>query len=191
MPSRVLRASIAAAGRGAGPRGGDRRRLDRPRPDHARDLGRIDLPLHARARVGNGERRPRARARAQGPGRAGGGDPPRALARARPQSPGYAQPGGPQPADVVRRELQTLVRELQSSIRFYGSQPGATPVRGLVVSGSLVDLPGFAKRLGSDLWMPVSPADPFSRVELGAGRRPAGAHRRARRRGRPRDRGLR
>ncbi len=84
-----------------------------------------------------------------------------------PQAAGYAQPAGPQPADIVRRELQTLVRELQSSIRFYGSQPGATPVRGLVVSGSLVDLPGFATRLGTDLGMPVSPADPFSRVELG------------------------
>jgi len=83
------------------------------------------------------------------------------------KSTGYAQGAGPQPADIVQRELQTLVRELQSSIRFYGSQPGATPVRGLVVSGSLVDLPGFAKRLGSDLGMPVSPADPFSRVELG------------------------
>ncbi len=39
-------------------------------------------------------------------------------------------------------------------------------MRGLVVSGSLVDIPGFARRLGADLGMPVSPADPFSRVEL-------------------------
>src|SRR6476469_415588 len=38
----------------------------------------------------------------------------------------------PEPADVVRRELQTLLRELVSSIRFYGSQEGVPPVRSLV-----------------------------------------------------------
>ena len=82
-------------------------------------------------------------------------------------STGSGQPGALQPADVVRREMQTLARELLSSIRFYGSQSGAAPVGSVVVSGSLVALPGFLKRLGSDLGMPVSPADPFSRVELG------------------------
>jgi type IV pilus assembly protein PilM len=84
-----------------------------------------------------------------------------------PNAAGPVLAGGQQAADVIRRELQTLVRELNSSIRFYGSQPGATPVVGLVVSGSLADLPGFARRLGADLSMPVGPADPFSRVELG------------------------
>lgn len=86
---------------------------------------------------------------------------------AAPAGDAYGQQPVRQPADIVGRELPVLVRELQSSIRFYESQPGATPVRGLVVSGSLVDVPGFAKRLGSDLGLPVSPADPFSRVELG------------------------
>ncbi len=79
---------------------------------------------------------------------------------------GNSQPGTLQPADVVRREMQTLARELLSSIRFYGSQSGAAPVGSVVVSGSLVALPGFLMRLGSDLGMPVSAADPFSRVEL-------------------------
>ena len=76
-------------------------------------------------------------------------------------SPGIA----PQPADVVRRELQVLQRELVSSIRFYLSQEGAVPVRGLIVSGSLVDVPGFADRLSTDLGIPVTAADPFVRVE--------------------------
>jgi Tfp pilus assembly PilM family ATPase len=83
--------------------------------------------------------------------------------------PGYAAGVGMSamsPADVVRRELQTLERELVSSIRFYGSQDGAAPVRGLVVAGALVDIPGFAARLGSDLGVPVTAADPFGRVEL-------------------------
>jgi type IV pilus assembly protein PilM len=78
-----------------------------------------------------------------------------------PEATGLAQP-----IEVIKRELQTLVRELLATIRFYGSQPDSTPVRGLVVSGSLVDIPGFARRLGSDLGMPVSPADPFSRLEV-------------------------
>ncbi len=76
-------------------------------------------------------------------------------------------PTPPDPADIVRHELQTLARELQSSIRFYGSQPGSLPVRGLVVSGSLADIPGFADRLASYLGLAVNAADPFARVELG------------------------
>jgi type IV pilus assembly protein PilM len=84
--------------------------------------------------------------------------------------PGYSAGGvgmsAMSPADIVRRELQTLERELVSSIRFYGSQEGAAPVRGLVVSGGLVDIPGFAERLSTDLGVPVTAADPFGRVEL-------------------------
>jgi type IV pilus assembly protein PilM len=71
----------------------------------------------------------------------------------------------PEPADVVRRELQTLLRELVSSIRFYGSQEGVPPVRSLVFSGWLVDVPGLVARLGADLGVTVSAADPFGRVE--------------------------
>ena len=127
----------------------------------------IDLPLHPRPRVGDGERRPRARAHAQGDSRQVEEIRRDLSLELAPPSTGYTQRPAQQPASVVGREFQTLVRELQSSIRFYESQPGATPVRGLVVSGSLVDIPGFAKRLGTDLGMPVSPADPFSRVELG------------------------
>jgi type IV pilus assembly protein PilM len=71
----------------------------------------------------------------------------------------------PEPADVVRRELQTLLRELVSSIRFYGSQEGVPPVRSLVFTGSLVDVPGLVARLGADLGVTVTAADPFGRVE--------------------------
>jgi Tfp pilus assembly PilM family ATPase len=81
----------------------------------------------------------------------------------------FSQPGPPQPAEVVARELQTLVRELQSSIRFYGSQPAAAPVTALIVSGTLVDIPGFARRLSADLGIEVTAADPYARVEITAG----------------------
>jgi Tfp pilus assembly PilM family ATPase len=65
----------------------------------------------------------------------------------------------------VRRELQTLLRELVSSIRFYGSQEGAPSVRSLVFAGSLVDVPGLVARLGADLGVSVAAADPLGRVE--------------------------
>jgi Tfp pilus assembly PilM family ATPase len=81
--------------------------------------------------------------------------------------PGVASQGMPTPAAVVGREMQTLIRELQSSMRFYASQPGAVPVGSLVVSGALADIPGFVKRLGTNLNISTSAADPFGRVELG------------------------
>ena len=96
----------------------------------------------------------------------------------------------PEPADVVRRELQTLLRELVSSIRFYGSQEGVPPVRSLVFAGSLVDVPGLVARLGADLGVSgdrgrsVRPGRDLPRLRAARGLR-----RRARR-GRARDRGL-
>ena len=89
------------------------------------------------------------------------------LGRRRGELPEQARRAPPDPADIVRHELQTLARELQSSIRFYHSQPGALPVEAVDVSGSLTDLPGFAEELASDLGVTVSAADPFARVELG------------------------
>lgn len=87
-----------------------------------------------------------------------------------PQANRPVQQGGPpNPADVVQRELNTLSRELQSSVRFYGSQPGSAPVTQLIVSGALADIPGFVTKLGVDLGLSVTPADPFSRVELAEG----------------------
>ena len=73
----------------------------------------VDLALCRALKVtgGAGRRAPRAASRSShGRARTGAG---RGMA--------------PQPADVVRRELQTLVRELVSSIRFYGSQDGRRP----------------------------------------------------------------
>ena len=61
--SRRVRASPrsprSSHARGARSRGRDCRRLDRLRPDDARDLGRVDLPVHPRARVGGRECRSR------------------------------------------------------------------------------------------------------------------------------------
>ena len=174
----LLRALARASAAGRGPTrraDGGRRGRDRPRPDDARDLRRHDVPVHARARVGHRERRPRALPRAQGDRRAGRRAPPRRLARARVEH-AYAAGAGhgaSSPPTSSRRELQTLVRELVSSIRFYGSQEGAAPVRSLVVSGSLVDVPGFAARLGADLGVTVTAADPFGRVETRRRRRAA------------------
>ena len=77
-------------------------------------------------------------------------------------------PTPPDPADIVRHELQTLARELQSSIRFYGSQPGRPP--GPRASSSRARSPtsrASLTRLASYLGLTVNAADPFARVELG------------------------
>jgi type IV pilus assembly protein PilM len=78
-------------------------------------------------------------------------------------------PPSAQLREIVGRELQTLVRELQSSFRFYKSQPDALPVGELLISGSLADVPGFAKTLASHLGSSVGTADPFARVEFAEG----------------------
>jgi type IV pilus assembly protein PilM len=66
-------------------------------------------------------------------------------------------------AELARHELQTLVRELQSSIRFYQSQPNALPVEAVHLSGVLIDLPGVAEELRSRLDVGVTVIDPLAR----------------------------
>jgi type IV pilus assembly protein PilM len=71
--------------------------------------------------------------------------------------------------DAVRRECATLIRELQSSLRFYQSQPDALPVNEIHVSGGTVDMPGFVAEVGKQLGVALTIADPFKRVEHAEG----------------------
>ena len=71
--------------------------------------------------------------------------------------------------DAVRYELQSLVRELLSSLRFYQSQPGSLPIGEILLAGGTSCIPGFAEELARELGIPVRLADPFARVELAAG----------------------
>lgn len=86
-------------------------------------------------------------------------------------------PGAPTPAgltvartaealEAFRLELQTLVRELLSSLRFYQAQPGSLPIGELLASGGSTDMPGFAAELERELGVRVRVADPLARVEL-------------------------
>ena len=68
--------------------------------------------------------------------------------------------------EIVAHELQTLVRELQSSLRFYQAQPKALQIGMVLLSGVLADLDGFADELRGQLGMELVVADPFTRVRI-------------------------
>lgn len=71
--------------------------------------------------------------------------------------------------DAVRYELQSLVRELLSSLRFYQSQPGSLPIGEIVLAGGCSNIPGFASELEQELGIGVRVADPFVRVQFAEG----------------------
>ena len=50
-------------------------------------------------------------------------------------------------AGWCRRTARSVDRELQSSRGHYGSQPGAQPVRALILTGTLSDITGIAARV--------------------------------------------
>jgi type IV pilus assembly protein PilM len=70
---------------------------------------------------------------------------------------------------AVRYELQNLVRELLSSLRFYQSQEGSLPIGEILIAGGTSAMPGLLEVLSRELGIPVRLADPFTRVELGEG----------------------
>jgi len=77
--------------------------------------------------------------------------------------------------EAVRYEMQGLVRDLLSSLRFYQSQPQALPIGEILVTGGTAGIPGFAEELGRELGIPVRLAYPFIRVQFAEGtERPAG-----------------
>jgi type IV pilus assembly protein PilM len=79
---------------------------------------------------------------------------------------GLAEPRSTEAIDAVRFELQTVVRELLSTLRFYQSQPASLPIGDILLAGGTSNIPGLAEELGKELGIPVHLADPFARVEL-------------------------
>ncbi|HZO96730.1 MAG TPA: type IV pilus assembly protein PilM [Gaiellaceae bacterium] len=71
--------------------------------------------------------------------------------------------------EAVRFELQALVRELLSSLRFHQSQPGSLPIGEILVTGGSAAIPGLAAELEAELGIPVRVADPLLRVRLADG----------------------
>jgi type IV pilus assembly protein PilM len=71
--------------------------------------------------------------------------------------------------EAMKHELQKLVRELLSSLRFYQSQPDSLPIGELLLSGGTAHMDGFAAELERELRAPVRVADPLTRVQLADG----------------------
>jgi type IV pilus assembly protein PilM len=65
---------------------------------------------------------------------------------------------------AVKSELQTLVRELLSSLRFYQSQPGSLDIGEILVSGGTTSIPGFVPELERELGVKMLVGDPLLRV---------------------------
>jgi type IV pilus assembly protein PilM len=72
--------------------------------------------------------------------------------------------------EAVRYELQALVRELLSSLRFHQSQPGSLAIGEIQLTGGASGIPGLAAELERELGgIPVRIADPLARVQLADG----------------------
>jgi len=77
---------------------------------------------------------------------------------------------GAEAVEAVRYELQALVRELLSSLRFHQSQPGSLAIGEIQLTGGASGIPGLAAELEKELGgIPVRIADPLARVQLGDG----------------------
>ncbi|MGH3002213.1 MAG: type IV pilus assembly protein PilM [Gaiellaceae bacterium] len=69
--------------------------------------------------------------------------------------------------EAARYELQTFVRELLSSLRFYQAQPGSLAIGEIVLAGGTAEMAGLTEELERELGIRVSTADPLRRVEAG------------------------
>ena len=65
----------------------------------------------------------------------------------------------------MRKELQTFVRELVSSLHFYQNQPGSLGIGEITITGGTAQLPGLAAELQRLVGVTVRVGDPFARVK--------------------------
>jgi type IV pilus assembly protein PilM len=68
--------------------------------------------------------------------------------------------------EVVRRELQTLARELVASLQFYQGQPGSLAIGEILLSGGTSRMPGLPEELERLTRVRVRRADPLTRAHL-------------------------
>ena len=66
---------------------------------------------------------------------------------------------------AIRREVQTLARELVASLQFYQSQPGSLPISEILVTGGTSQLPGLVAELERLTRARVRVADPLVAVD--------------------------
>ncbi|HUK97925.1 MAG TPA: type IV pilus assembly protein PilM [Gaiellaceae bacterium] len=67
-------------------------------------------------------------------------------------------------ARAVKSELQSLVRELLSSLRFYQSQSNSLDIGEILVSGGTTSIPGLVDELQRELGVKMIVGDPLRRV---------------------------
>ena len=67
---------------------------------------------------------------------------------------------------AVRRELQTLARELVASLHFYQGQPGSLAIGEILLSGGTSRLPGLPEELERLTRVRVRRADPLARAKV-------------------------
>jgi type IV pilus assembly protein PilM len=71
-----------------------------------------------------------------------------------------------QARQAVRRELQTLTRELVASLQFYQGQPGSLAIGEILVSGGTSRMPGLPEELERLTRVRVRRADPLVRAKV-------------------------
>jgi type IV pilus assembly protein PilM len=69
--------------------------------------------------------------------------------------------------EAARKELQTFVRELVSSLHFYQNQPGSLGIGEITITGGTAQLPGLAAELQRLIGVTVRVGDPFARLQAG------------------------
>jgi len=68
--------------------------------------------------------------------------------------------------DAVRRELQTLARDLVNSLQFYQTQPGSLAISEILLAGGTSRLNGLPEELERLTQVRVRRADPLARVQV-------------------------
>ncbi len=68
--------------------------------------------------------------------------------------------------DALLRGIESLVRELVSSLTYYQSQPGSLAIGEIVLTGGGANLGGLPEELARQLGVPVRLGDPFGRLEV-------------------------
>jgi type IV pilus assembly protein PilM len=68
--------------------------------------------------------------------------------------------------EAVRRELQTLARELVASLQFYQGQPGSLAIGEILLSGGTSRMPGLPEELERLTRVRVRRADPLARAHV-------------------------
>ena len=68
--------------------------------------------------------------------------------------------------EAVHRGIDSLVRELVSSLTYYQSQPGSHAIGEIVLTGGGAKLAGLPEELAKQLGVPVRIGDPLGRLEV-------------------------